>query len=282
VTRRAARLRRRRRARLTAAAGVAAVCALVIVIFAVRGIGESGGDGRVATPRSNSATQTGPTVTTTPSTTSPTTTTTEALSACGFTLAKADLHKPPQAAYGVYKPPKITLNGSVPNLAVARAYFVKATATSGKGNVIVKLKLDPRARAGPARVDIDNHFGFDIGKTNIDPQFDALLASGLQTLKQMPEVKFILTGYTDSTGSSATNQQLSERRAQEVVNYMVQRGAPANRLIARGAGEADPIADNNTPEGRALNRRLEGSVEGVTPFLPVLTPDGKPISLTKC
>lgn len=69
-----------------------------------------------------------------------------------------------------------------------------------------------------------------------------------------------IAGYTDNTGDANANQQLSEKRANAVRNYLVQQGVPAERLTAVGYGEQDPIADNSTAEGRNKNRRIEFNV----------------------
>lgn len=69
-----------------------------------------------------------------------------------------------------------------------------------------------------------------------------------------------IAGYTDNTGDANANQQLSEKRANAVRNYLVQQGVPAERLTAVGYGEQDPIADNSTAEGRLKNRRIEFNV----------------------
>jgi outer membrane protein len=90
-----------------------------------------------------------------------------------------------------------------------------------------------------------------------------LTAAGRATLDEMAEelqqLNFIagtVVGHTDSSGSEAYNQALSERRAQTVASYLQAQGVARGRLQARGAGESQPIADNETPEGRALNRRV--------------------------
>jgi outer membrane protein OmpA-like peptidoglycan-associated protein len=64
-------------------------------------------------------------------------------------------------------------------------------------------------------------------------------------------------GNTDSVGETAANQTLSERRAAAIVSYLISRGIPAARLVARGNGSAVPVATNKTPEGRAQNRRTD-------------------------
>jgi len=71
----------------------------------------------------------------------------------------------------------------------------------------------------------------------------------------------IVEGHTDSRGSESYNQGLSQRRADAVRDYLVQRGYPAERIQSRGKGEGSPIADNASPEGRANNRRVEIIIE---------------------
>jgi OOP family OmpA-OmpF porin len=77
--------------------------------------------------------------------------------------------------------------------------------------------------------------------------------------RNLANLKFIegtVTGYTDSVGDEAYNQQLSERRAQSVAEYLEAKGISSGRLSAIGMGEADPVADNGSAEGRAQNRRV--------------------------
>ena len=75
--------------------------------------------------------------------------------------------------------------------------------------------------------------------------------------KDCPKASIAVRGHTDSTGPSNTNQQLSELRAQSVVDYLKQQGVAETRLSAEGVGEAEPIGDNTTRAGRAQNRRIE-------------------------
>jgi outer membrane protein OmpA-like peptidoglycan-associated protein len=76
-------------------------------------------------------------------------------------------------------------------------------------------------------------------------------------LMQNPAIGVEISGHTDNTGSPEHNQVLSERRAQSVVDYLVNRGIEGTRLNASGYGETLAVSDNNTEEGRALNRRTE-------------------------
>ena len=98
-------------------------------------------------------------------------------------------------------------------------------------------------------------FAFD--SYNIQPQFQATLNEVAQTLDAYPSTIIDVLGHTDSVGSDAYNQQLSEQRAQAVANYLVSRGVDPARIATRGHGESMPIADNATEAGRAANRRVE-------------------------
>ncbi len=98
---------------------------------------------------------------------------------------------------------------------------------------------------------------FDTGKTTLKPASLKVLDNVVAILKEYPNARFNIDGHTDSVGSEANNQKLSEGRAASVVNYLIENGIPSGRLVARGFGESKPIASNNTKEGRATNRRTE-------------------------
>ena len=89
---------------------------------------------------------------------------------------------------------------------------------------------------------------------------DARLDAYAEFLKKYPIYSAKIVGYTDSRGSASYNQKLSQRRAEAVMNALIQRGVSADRLSALGRGEADPVADNATAEGRAQNRRIEAEL----------------------
>ncbi|MDD9893159.1 MAG: OmpA family protein [Gammaproteobacteria bacterium] len=88
------------------------------------------------------------------------------------------------------------------------------------------------------------------------------LAAVAQAMQSQPSMHVEIAGHTDSTGSYAHNQVLSERRANAVRNQLINRGVEARRLTARGYGESNPVTGNNTAEGRAQNRRVEFRVLG--------------------
>jgi outer membrane protein OmpA-like peptidoglycan-associated protein len=97
---------------------------------------------------------------------------------------------------------------------------------------------------------------FATNSATIDPASSVVLDVAAEQLLARPGVKVVVEGHTDSTGSDAYNQGLSQRRADSVLNYLVRKGVPAGRLTARGFGESNPVASNDTAEGRALNRRV--------------------------
>jgi len=79
----------------------------------------------------------------------------------------------------------------------------------------------------------------------------------VEYMKKYPTKRVLIEGHTDNQGPAAYNKNLSLRRAQAVKNYLVSKGIAADRIEIVGYGESEPIADNSTPEGRQLNRRVE-------------------------
>jgi OOP family OmpA-OmpF porin len=102
---------------------------------------------------------------------------------------------------------------------------------------------------------------FDLDKANIRPDASVILDEAANQLGQVPSARVSVEGHTDSSGSDAYNQSLSERRAGSVKDYLVNKGVDAGRLTTVGYGESRPVADNATAEGRALNRRVELKVQ---------------------
>lgn len=98
---------------------------------------------------------------------------------------------------------------------------------------------------------------FDVDSTQVKKPLRADLRVLARSLNNYPDTTVVVTGHTDNTGSAEYNQNLSLRRAQAVTSILTNNGVNANRLRARGRGESDPIATNQTPEGRAQNRRVE-------------------------
>lgn len=110
---------------------------------------------------------------------------------------------------------------------------------------------------GTLKVNIPSNVSFDTNKYALKPALLPVLDSVARALVQHPELRAKAVGYTDSTGSAATNQTLSVNRARAVANYLTQHGVPVNNLTAEGRGPSNPVADNSTDAGRAMNRRVE-------------------------
>ncbi len=98
---------------------------------------------------------------------------------------------------------------------------------------------------------------FDFNKATLRPEAIAKLDHAAQVITDNAGIKVNVEGHTDSVGSDAYNQGLSERRTKSVVDYLVGKGIDAGRLMATGYGESRPVATNDTAEGRAQNRRVE-------------------------
>ncbi len=99
---------------------------------------------------------------------------------------------------------------------------------------------------------------FPSGKANILPSSRSRLTEVAKEVAQMaPERKILVEGFTDSTGPSSLNEELSQKRADAVKDVLVENGVPADRITTKGMGEEHPVASNATPEGRANNRRVE-------------------------
>jgi outer membrane protein OmpA-like peptidoglycan-associated protein len=79
----------------------------------------------------------------------------------------------------------------------------------------------------------------------------------VQILTENPTLHIAINGYTDNVGSNESNLMLSTNRAKAVMDYFIEKGIAANRLQYKGFGSAKPIANNDTEEGRAINRRTE-------------------------
>ena len=106
-------------------------------------------------------------------------------------------------------------------------------------------------------LNIPSGITFAYDSANVQPQFQQTLNQVAETLGQYQQTYIDVYGHTDSTGSDAYNQHLSERRADSVAKYLESRGVQSARIGTRGYGESQPIASNDTDAGRAANRRVE-------------------------
>jgi uncharacterized repeat protein (TIGR01451 family) len=114
----------------------------------------------------------------------------------------------------------------------------------------------PDVSVGDGRLDIIESVYFKTDRAEIEPRSFELLDKIAAVLVARPQMKIQVEGHTDSHGDDAYNKKLSQRRAEAVVAYLVNKKIVRSRLTARGFGEEKPIADNATAEGRAQNRRV--------------------------
>jgi OOP family OmpA-OmpF porin len=98
--------------------------------------------------------------------------------------------------------------------------------------------------------------GFETNSATLTPESRAVLDPVATNLKKYPELQIELQGHTDSSGADQYNLRLSQQRADSVREHLVSEGVSASQVVARGYGESQPAANNNTPEGRAQNRRV--------------------------
>jgi OOP family OmpA-OmpF porin len=98
---------------------------------------------------------------------------------------------------------------------------------------------------------------FQTARATLDPNSTGLLDHLIETALRCPTANIEVAGHTDGDGEDAFNQALSEQRAQAVVDYLVKAGLPASRFTAVGYGSTQPVAGNDTDEGKAQNRRIE-------------------------
>ena len=130
----------------------------------------------------------------------------------------------------------------------------------------------PAAPAEPARpapasvkqsITIQAEALFDFDKSVVKPEGKTSLDQAVAKMSGVDVEMVIATGNTDSIGTEAYNQKLSERRANAVKAYLVSKGVPANKITTLGKGETQPVATNKTKEGRAKNRRVDVEFKGV-------------------
>ena len=103
---------------------------------------------------------------------------------------------------------------------------------------------------------------FDFDKSNIRADARPILDQAIAMLKQEGTISIVTEGHTDAVGSDQYNERLSIRRATAVKDYLVRGGISSNRIEIRGFGESQPVASNETADGRAQNRRVELRVSG--------------------
>ena len=161
---------------------------------------------------------------------------------------------------------KAYINGSrvtnIPNMAAPAYFTIRNTSWNDHRTLVTNFRLAKGAVPLYDRMMSDGKFitygiTFDVGKATIKPESMGEINRIVQLMNENPTLKFSVEGHTDSTGNATSNQTLSEQRSQAIVAKLVEFGIANERLTAVGKGQNNPIADNNTDEGRAKNRRVE-------------------------
>lgn len=107
------------------------------------------------------------------------------------------------------------------------------------------------------KVTFDSGILFATNSSTLSDASKSALRNFANSLKVNPDTDIKIIGFTDNTGKVDYNQTLSEKRAKSVFDYLMQQGISSDRMVYEGKGVHDPVASNDTPEGRALNRRVE-------------------------
>ncbi|WP_298015603.1 outer membrane protein OmpA [uncultured Castellaniella sp.] len=139
------------------------------------------------------------------------------------------------------------------------AFWTPATAAEGCGKPVAEA---PVVAPTASKVVLNADTFFDFDKSTIKPEGRQVLDQVAQQAGTINLETIIAVGHTDSIGTEAYNQKLSERRANSVKQYLVSKGVAADRIYAEGKGELQPVASNKTREGRAQNRRVEIEIVG--------------------
>ena len=106
-------------------------------------------------------------------------------------------------------------------------------------------------------IHFDSDLLFGVNSALLNASSRTSLDTAAQVFVDQPKTAIISQGHTDASGSETYNQELSVRRAQSVMNYLIGRGIDQTRIVAVGYGEGHPVADNGTPDGRDRNRRVD-------------------------
>lgn len=124
-------------------------------------------------------------------------------------------------------------------------------ATQGTGVTVVQTADNQ------LKLDIPSDISFDTGSAVVKPNLRPILDRFAEGLRNNPRAEVRIVGHTDSTGSDAVNNPLSQDRAASTRDYLVARGVPFDRFMVEGRGSHQPVAGNDTADGRARNRRVE-------------------------
>jgi len=110
------------------------------------------------------------------------------------------------------------------------------------------------------KVTFDSGLLFDFDSSALRDNAEENLAEFAESMQEFEDTNILIVGHTDSKGSESYNQELSERRSKSAADYVIQRGIDDSRIMTTGKGESEPVASNETEEGRQQNRRVEVAI----------------------
>jgi outer membrane protein OmpA-like peptidoglycan-associated protein len=166
--------------------------------------------------------------------------------------------------YGLYQDNIMYLRGTVPNDAIGREIELRAVEILGQENVRNELLVDPSVpQVETVVVRLGNSVLFKRGDFDIPAESEPGFVLWAAFLQSNPKVTLTVIGHADSQGSPEQNLLLAQKRAEVAADRITRNGIEPARVTAESHGESDPIASNDTVEGRALNRRVEFAVKGL-------------------
>ena len=195
-----------------------------------------------------------------------------ATAGCGLNPFAPPPPPPPAPAIAVpVVPPYVhsdLIGGRAARVKKARAAGIKPLSTINAWDYVQRQEIELRRQTAGTGVEVIRSGEllllrlpasgtFDVGKAEIRPQALSTVTEIGLTLKRFNQSLVDVLGHTDSTGTAAANQTLSQKRAESVAKQLRAKGVSASRIATRGYGSTYPIGDNGTDSGRALNRRVE-------------------------
>lgn len=160
----------------------------------------------------------------------------------------------------------LSVSGTTTSFQFRRSIVEQLSQIDGVLNVHDNMQvIDPAQEARQAVQQFESQLSaidfsviaFQPGSISFTPQSDAALTELHALLRQYPESRVRIEGHTDNTGADSVNVRVSRERADAVANYLMARGVRSQQLIVTGYGATQPVADNNTENGRARNRRID-------------------------
>ncbi|MFK8026115.1 MAG: OmpA family protein [Ilumatobacter sp.] len=166
-------------------------------------------------------------------------------------------HEVPESR-AIVRQGQIFLEGAIPDEETGREIEELAAAVLGPDNVINNYIVDPAASdPNLGNITVEDTINFESGESEILPESEGLLNQGLLLFNLRPAMTITIVGHTDSVGTEEDNLALSGERAGAVRAWFIDRDVDPDRIDVFAAGEGSPIADNDTVQGRLLNRRIE-------------------------